>query len=477
MRAVCNALLAALLLVTVRATSQSLKSALRRTSRRDVLLQPTVAAAKPVLAELPKGLTKDKVEYMRAVNSTVDPFDSPLPKGGEIKRRADYIVPITQIDASVTWKRKRQNFLHMTRNEQEEWLTAIQMLKTEYHPPPHGHNMSIDDTGTMWNTWDYMAYKHLVISLRYKTIANGAMFLPWHRAWLIYYEKQLQRVSKNPNMSMPYWDWSNRDEAWKIFTDRGVGGNGTGDKHYVTNGAFKNWTQKVCVSGGLCKGHLTREYGISHTTAGGFGGIKLSSFGTNTTIRTHGALTNSSQVLSHTAPVDGQLSPEQKEAGTLPSYCDVLHTLGTSRFYSSTDICKPSFLMGLWWMHRSVHVEIGGDMNLVSSNDPLVLLHHTFVDKVWTMWQKSHKNDTINNTYGFPDGDLTTHLHWLNGTVDEYLDWDKMDYDYEWDDNLDERFYRYEVKGFRNIDMCAGYVRQQSGGGYGRNMSYCHLSP
>ena len=41
---------------------------------------------------------------------------------------------------------------------------------------------------------------------------GGALFLPWHRAFLQSVEKELQRVSGHPTLAIPYWDWT-RDRS------------------------------------------------------------------------------------------------------------------------------------------------------------------------------------------------------------------------------------------------------------------------
>ena len=39
-------------------------------------------------------------------------------------------------------------------------------------------------------------------------------------------------------------------------------------------------------------------------------------------------------------------------------------------------------------LHNSVHVWIGGDMQLATSpNDPVFYLHHCNVDRIWSAWQ------------------------------------------------------------------------------------------
>jgi hypothetical protein len=42
-------------------------------------------------------------------------------------------------------------------------------------------------------------------------------FLPWHRAYLYYFERILRKASGDPNLTLPYWDWSNQRALPKAF--------------------------------------------------------------------------------------------------------------------------------------------------------------------------------------------------------------------------------------------------------------------
>lgn len=37
-------------------------------------------------------------------------------------------------------------------------------------------------------------------------------FLPWHRGYLLYFERILRVYSGDPNLTLPYWDWTNPDQ-------------------------------------------------------------------------------------------------------------------------------------------------------------------------------------------------------------------------------------------------------------------------
>ena len=54
---------------------------------------------------------------------------------------------------------------------------------------------------------------------------GGPGFLPWHREYLLRIEKDLQDISEDPNLAIPFWDWTDADTTFKlIFKDDFLGG-------------------------------------------------------------------------------------------------------------------------------------------------------------------------------------------------------------------------------------------------------------
>jgi tyrosinase len=75
---------------------------------------------------------------------------------------------------------------------------------------------------------------------------RGPVFLPWHRVMLAFLEQNLQRVLRDPNFGLPYWDWSldgslpaNLQPNQPIWTEvvpgQGMGGQG----NPVSTGRFR----------------------------------------------------------------------------------------------------------------------------------------------------------------------------------------------------------------------------------------------
>ena len=45
----------------------------------------------------------------------------------------------------------------------------------------------------------------------------------WHRAFIMWFERELQKISNNASFTIPYWDWLNRGRDCDICTNDLVG--------------------------------------------------------------------------------------------------------------------------------------------------------------------------------------------------------------------------------------------------------------
>lgn len=83
----------------------------------------------------------------------------------------------------------RKEWRELTRQEKTNFIRALQILKD---------SGDIDRFTRIH--WNYQYYIH-----------GTPQFFPWHRKFLIEFEILLQRI--NPNISIPYWDWSIDSQA------------------------------------------------------------------------------------------------------------------------------------------------------------------------------------------------------------------------------------------------------------------------
>jgi Common central domain of tyrosinase len=200
---------------------------------------------------------------------------------------------------------------------------------------------------------------------------SGPAFLPWHREYLLRYERALQNVLGNPNFALPYWDWA-VDAALPdpttapIWLPNFLGGDGTP----VTTGAFANWP------------------------------ITDVNIGLTSLYRTLGL-----------------------RIDNLPTQSQVDNVMNITPYDSSPWDRTPtnSFRNQLeGWVgpniHNRVHVWVGGAMLPMSSpNDPVFWLHHCNVDRLWALWQCQNPQEGYKPTSGGPSG------HSLN---DNMAPWD-----------------------------------------------------
>lgn len=195
------------------------------------------------------------------------------------------------------------------------------------------------------------------------SIHRCAAFLPWHRRYLWDLEKELQRVSGNNDLGIPYWNWPSGGANASMWNDNLLGGDGNASG-IVTSGAFRQGRWDIVNSSGNQAGPLQRRLG-----------------------RGAASLPTTPQVLQllRNAPYDS--SPWN--ASSRPSFRNMLEGwLGNGAAF-----------------HNLGHVWVGGSMlPMTSPNDPVFFMHHCMVDKLWHEWQLRFPNQgylpTANGPFG-----------------------------------------------------------------------------
>ncbi|MEV8528322.1 MULTISPECIES: tyrosinase family protein [unclassified Streptomyces] len=181
-------------------------------------------------------------------------------------------------------------------------------------------------------------------------------FLPWHRQFLLQFERSLQQI--NPRVTVPYWDWTrDNSPASSLWSDDFMGGNGRRGDLQVMTGPFAyangHWEIQVNVSEGR---FLTRDMGRP-----------------NDPIR-----------LPTPADVNYALAD--------PVY-DVAPWNSTSRtgFRNKIEGWTPASGNAKFRNHNQVHRWVNGLMlGAAAVNDPVFWLHHAFIDCLWSRWQAAH---------------------------------------------------------------------------------------
>ena len=85
-------------------------------------------------------------------------------------------------------------------------------------------------------TYNYNSISALTCIVRDYAHESGG-FLPWHRRFLLWFERELQILTGNDSLFIPYWDWTNSSNREFLFSDSWFGSSNRG----VVSGDFGNW--------------------------------------------------------------------------------------------------------------------------------------------------------------------------------------------------------------------------------------------
>jgi tyrosinase len=165
---------------------------------------------------------------------------------------------------------------------------------------------------------------------------GSPLFLPWHRAYLYYFEQYLlDAMPAGTAVSLPWWDWS---------TQAGI-------------------------PPSYSQAHL--HDGAANPLAGApVSGIPDAQFTEENVPKV---------AVTHRA--HGPVGPGHGSVG-LPSAQEVAAVLDLQDF--------GDFTTQLEDLHNRVHVWVGGTMSEipVAAFDPLFWAHHTMIDRIWALWQQ-----------------------------------------------------------------------------------------
>jgi len=193
-------------------------------------------------------------------------------------------------------------------------------------------------------------------------------FLPWHRAFLLMYERIIRDVTKNKDFAMPFWDWTANPTMPQVFlTPKTPDGK--------TNWLFVN----------------DKDFG---------------------------------QTWKRTWPNKKPMPADQVGSAVLQQILQSTdyEEFGTSRPAGQNNVDQSwivdensgnqGVLEGL--AHNMVHNNIGGWMpSASSSRDPIFFMHHSNIDRIWALWNSlGNQNSSdplwndmqIQNNFLNPDG-------------------------------------------------------------------------
>ncbi|HEY9758438.1 MAG TPA: tyrosinase family protein [Oculatellaceae cyanobacterium] len=223
-----------------------------------------------------------------------------------------------------------------TAGQIDKYIAGVKALKNSPYSSP---------SSPATNRYDAYIYTHYnVASLVHLT----PLFLPWHRAFLMAFERDLQSALSDPNFGLPYWDWtedaSDQTGANSIWIPSMMG---TIDSNgWVSTGAFAGSANWPCVN--------TNDNPR-------FGANLLRAMQLHVAARQTGSTYTTRRIVD-----------------------DVFNCTSYDQFRRALE----------YGPHNSSHVWVGGQMGNVpnSVNDPAFWLHHANVDRIWAQWQTLHSS-------------------------------------------------------------------------------------
>jgi len=183
---------------------------------------------------------------------------------------------------------------------------------------------------------------------------SGPVFLPWHRLMLLLFELQLQRVSGDNQVGLPYWDWAAdgalpgaQQRVAPLWQPTGIGGTGSP----VTDGPFTQGQYRIRIESDAQGRLRSADRGLVRDL-----GADPQAATLPTTAQMRTALTRTQY----------DLDPWNRSSGGFRNRLEGWRPFG---------------------LHNRVHVWVGGDMGPATSpNDPVFYLNHCNVDRIWERW-------------------------------------------------------------------------------------------
>lgn len=165
---------------------------------------------------------------------------------------------------------------------------------------------------------------------------NNWFFLPWHRAYLYYFEEICRQASGDPEFVLPYWDWTSHPTLPPTF----LGGADNPLDHVSNNPNFPG-------------PHQGRRIGADEPIDPEFNGPLVL------------------QEILDNADFDSAIGSDRRATAPRP-------------FRGNQSVLEGS-------PHNNVHGQVSGDMaTFWSPRDPIFWLHHANIDRIWTLWDARH---------------------------------------------------------------------------------------
>src|SRR6266571_4154314 len=134
----------------------------------------------------------------------------------------------------------RKSVAELSDQEKKDFAQAVLDLKNPARAPSRiaAAATMVTSGGGMPNRYDDYVWIHNQVG---GGAHRGPAFGPWHREFLRQFEYDLQQISGNPDLMIPYWDWTTAQTSastgWP-FTDNFMGGFGNAVTGMIATGRF-----------------------------------------------------------------------------------------------------------------------------------------------------------------------------------------------------------------------------------------------
>jgi hypothetical protein len=241
-------------------------------------------------------------------------------------------------------------------------------------------------------------------------------FLPWHRAYLFYFERILQWAAEDPTLTLPYWNYSDPDQRELPVAFRTPKSDKAGK---IDNPLYLPESASFTDAQGQPQVFLMRDgpmlRGVTQLTASA----------------------TSLRALSIIPFTNAKPLPANTGFGS-PEACDA--TCG----------CGPGALESI--PHNRIHVAIGGSSALAggtvrigfmgdpatAARDPIFWLHHSNIDRLWASWVALNMDrnnpqdpDWLQYPFTFFDVDKDGKTSAVNITPQDLLTTEQLGYKYD----------------------------------------------
>src|SRR5215208_4216247 len=188
-------------------------------------------------------------------------------------------------------------------------------------------------------------------------------FLPWHRAYLVSYERAVRQLTGNNDFALPYWDWTEDRQMPAAFVQPTFNGQPNSLFESQRDATPTDSLPDSTVGPGVINQILAES--------------PFETFGTSRPIN------------------GGQVQNNLDQSWINCEFCGTMGTLEQTP-------------------HNLVHVFVGGIMAQANSAlDPLFMMHHCNIDRIWWLWNQGGGADTpdplwtgmtFQNNFFNPDG-------------------------------------------------------------------------